>query len=329
MSLTPTKKVCVESNERENNEKPVELADSLTHSNTEEIARIVEDDVNNTCKRVLFLVLDEEDDDQQKPKKQNSLTLQLSPIRAHDEIKDLRRQVSILTESCNTREAEMKILRIKMKGYAQRSKFDCPNTLELLPYLEQCNAFQYGCGSETPIVLLLNTATVRIAYGDDTQENFCLSITLKAVEYVDEEEEEEEESEDFFTTTRSRKRNRQPETRIHYLRVRYECGNGIMLSERGDQNMRYIRMNQSCTDFVHTKNSTMKFNSIVGKFAGYAGIPQKALLLILAMGVNLLPEKCKDFYIRQCSNPETMLSFTRSIANNEPHYLLEKPYNKN
>lgn len=236
-------------------------------------------------------------------------SVKLTDERYEEQVQQQKRQLTLLRESYETVQAENQLLKTKMKGYKVVSRSDCPNALEILTHLAGCNDFQNGCGPEAPIVHLLNSATVRVAHAGETFEHFCLSITfnssgVRRFENEDDDEESDDSEEAVWGRGNYKKRKREKEKQVHYLRIRYECGNQVTLVERGAPDMRYIQMGQPYKEI----------KQVIKNYANHFAIPKKALLIILAMGVNLLPWECKKTFLRRFNAAESVLRHANIVS---------------
>ena len=254
-------------------------------------------DDNPECKRALFDSESESEDD--------FLGLTLTSSALLDENKDLKRQLQLLTEEYTKLSDIRSDLKDQNTNLQIRPMNKCKDAQDILAYLEFCDAFQTNCCTDEDLVFLMNRSTVRLAHAGEVNDNFCLSFTMKSLGiietptthlYDDYDEEEENGSEDVYMTPV-----------VHHLRVRFNLGDQVELVERGEESLRYINMGHSYAETKHT----------IKKYASYFKLPEKALFIILAMAINLLPTKCKNEYKKVYNNPKTLLGYCNKIAGNK------------
>lgn len=267
---------------------------------------------------------------------------QLTPEREKESITDLRRQLRTLLESntmlsAKVRSCEIEIADLKARAeeaptvalegdmaekvlqqqhvlnrLRENANFGCATAMNLMPHLNDCVAFQTGCGTEMPVVELLENTTVAMACRGGDPKNFEMSLTFKTRERSDGDGDESYESEEedwlsdededevgpssekkLFRKRRKERRDRRRRKRAKqhpqwmYLRVRYGLGRDVTLTEASLPGpMRYVYM----------EGDWSEFRKPVADFAEAAGLPVKALKIIIAMGVHLLPPACSEAF---------------------------------
>jgi len=228
--------------------------------------------------------------------------LTLTPEGYREQMAKLTRQITLLRRNCEVQQEKIRGMRMRMKGYKPVSGNGCPTALEILPHLEWCKEFQKGCGAEMPIVELLNSATVRIAHAGESDQAFCLSLTLQSPPILQEDDEGEDEYDSYEEVGSKRSRDR--EGIVYRLRVRYTKGTGVQLTEHGESNMRYIDM----------ADLDEEYQTVLATHAAHFGIPEKALRLILLMGTHLLPQGCKEYYYNTSGVQDTVFNTCLRVA---------------